>query len=49
MEFLGVAGVAAISVIAYLVGEAVKISPLENRYIPLICGVSGAILGAAAM
>ena len=49
MEFMGVAGVAAISVIAYLIGEAVKISPLENRYIPLICGVSGAILGAAAM
>ena len=29
MEYMGMAGVAAISVIAWLVGEAVKLSPLE--------------------
>ena len=49
MEFMGMAGVAAISVIAWLVGEAVKLSPIENRWIPVICGVCGAALGVAGM
>ena len=49
MEFMGVAGVAAIGVIAYLIGEAVKISPADNKYIPVICGTAGALLGVAAM
>jgi len=49
MEFLGMAGVAAISVIAWLVGEAVKLSPLEDRWIPVICGVCGAGLGILGM
>ena len=47
MEFMGVAGVAAIGVIAYLIGEAVKISPADNKYIPVICGTAGALLGVA--
>ena len=49
MEFMGMAGVAAISVIAWLVGEAVKLSPLQSRWIPVICGVCGAALGVAGM
>ena len=49
MEFMGMAGVAAIGVIAWLVGEAVKLSPIENRWIPVICGVCGAALGVVGM
>ena len=49
MEIMGMVGVAAISVIAYLIGEAVKISPLDNRYIPLVCGLAGAALGIVGM
>ena len=49
MDFMGMAGVAAISVIAWLVGEAVKLSPLDSKWIPLICGVSGAVLGVLGM
>ena len=49
MEFLGVAGVAAISVIAYEIGEIVKVTPLDNKWIPVICGVCGAALGVAGM
>ena len=49
MEFMGMAGVAAIGVIAWLIGEAVKLSPIENRWIPVICGVCGAALGVAGM
>ena len=49
MEFMGMAGVAAISVIAWLIGEAVKLSPLDSRWIPVICGAFGAVLGIAGM
>ena len=49
MEFMGMAAVTVISVICYLVGEAVKLSPLDNKWIPLVCGISGAALGVAAM
>ena len=51
MEFslFGIVGVGAISVICYLIGQAVKVSPLDDKYIPVICGISGAILGVVAM
>lgn len=48
MDF-GIAGVAAITVIAYLVGAVVKATPLDNKWIPIICGVAGGALGALAM
>lgn len=49
MEFVGIASVAAITVICYLVGEGVKLSPLDNKWIPVICGLAGACLGVAGM
>lgn len=49
MEFMGMAGVTAISVIAWLIGETVGLSPLENRWIPVICGAAGGLLGVAGM
>ena len=48
MDF-GIAGVAAITVIAYLIGSAVKATTLDNRWIPSICGTVGGILGILAM
>lgn len=48
MDF-GIAGVAAITVIAYLIGQAVKASALDNKWIPIICGAAGGVLGALAM
>lgn len=48
MDF-GIASFAAIIVIAYLVGQAVKLIPVvPNEAIPVICGLAGAILGAVA-
>lgn len=44
----GITGVAAITVICYLIGAAVKASSLDSKYIPVICGVVGAVLGAVA-
>lgn len=49
MEFLGIAGVAGITVICYLGGLCVKLSPLEDRYIPLLCGLLGGALGVASL
>ena len=49
MEYMGMAGVAVISVIAWLVGEAVKLSRIDNKWIPVICGVCGGVLGVAGM
>ena len=48
MDF-GIAGVAAITVIAYLIGSAVKATTLDNRWIPSICGTVGGFLGVLAM
>ena len=48
MDF-GIAGVAAITVIAYLIGSAVKATTLNNKWIPSICGTVGGILGILAM
>ena len=46
MDF-GIAGVAAITVICYLVGLMVKASPWNNdKYIPIACGLVGGVLGA---
>ena len=45
----GIASVAAITVICYLVGMGVKVSRLDSKYIPVICGVAGAELGVAGM
>ena len=49
MEFTAVAGVAGISVICYLVGLAVKLSPLGDKFIPLACGIFGGALGALGL
>lgn len=48
MDF-GIAGVAAITVIAYLIGAAIKATALDNKWIPIICGAAGGVLGALAM
>ena len=48
MDF-GIAGVAAITVIAYLVGLLVKATELANKWIPIICGLTGAVLGVVGM
>lgn len=49
MEF-GIASVAAITVVCYLVGLIVKASPWNNdKYIPIACGVVGGVLGVVGL
>jgi len=45
----GIAGVAAITVIAWLIGETVKNTGLDNKWIPVICGLCGGVLGMLGM
>lgn len=49
MKF-GIVSVAAITMIAYLIGMGCKASKaIKDEVIPVICGVSGAVLGIAAL
>lgn len=48
MDF-GIASVAAITVIAYVVGLIIKATPMDDKWIPIICGISGGIVGFVGM
>ncbi len=45
---LGIASVAAITAIAYLIGMAVKATGAADKWIPIICGAAGLVLGVVA-
>ena len=45
LDTFGIAGVAAITVICYLIGEGVKVSNLDSKFIPVIVGAAGGVLG----
>lgn len=49
MEGLGIASVAAITVICYLAAEAVKATALDNKWLPVLCGILGGVLGVLGM
>lgn len=48
MDF-GIAGVASITVLCYLIATAVKATPLNNKWLPVICMFCGGILGVVGM
>ena len=51
MEFQGFASVGAIVVIVYLIGELFRVivkADTVNKFIPVICGFSGLVLGIAS-
>lgn len=48
MDF-GIVSVAGITVICYLAAMAVKATEVDNKWLPVICGVVGAVLGVAGM
>ena len=49
ISVFGLGTVAAITVLCYLAGTGVKTTPLDNKYIPVICGGAGLVLGLAAL
>ena len=48
MDF-GIASVAGITVICYLIGQIVKAIGLPNKWVPCIVGLAGAALGVAGL
>lgn len=46
---IGIATVAVITALVYIIGLCVKATSLDNKWIPTICGVSGVILGILAL
>lgn len=48
MDF-GIASFAGIAVICFLIAQAVKATNLDNKWLPVICGAAGAVLGVAAL
>ena len=44
MDF-GFAPIMAITVICYLVALGIKATPLDNKWLPVICGILGGALG----
>lgn len=48
MDF-GIASVAAITVICYLAGVIAKATALDNKWIPVICGILGGVLGLVGL
>ena len=49
MDILGIAAIPVITIICYLIAEAVKATPLDNKWLPIICGALGGILGVLAL
>ena len=48
MEF-GMVNVVAITVIVYIMGQGIKATKLDNKWIPVLCGIAGMALGIAAL
>ena len=41
--------VASITVLCYLMAQALKASPLDSKWLPILCGLVGGILGLWGM
>lgn len=48
MDF-GIASVAGITVICYLVAQIGKATALNNKWLPILCGATGAVLGVVGL
>lgn len=49
MDILGIAAIPVIAVICYLIAEGIKATSLDNKWLPVICGFLGAVLGVVAL
>lgn len=48
MDF-GIANVVVITVLVYIIALGVKATKLDNKWIPMICGLTGIALGIVAL
>lgn len=49
MEFSGIGSVSAITVICYLIAQILKMTPLANKWLPILCGILGCVLGILSL
>jgi hypothetical protein len=49
MDFMGLTSVAVITVLCYLIAALIKTTALDNKWLPVICGVLGGILGVVGL
>lgn len=48
MDF-GITGIAAITVLCFLAAQGAKATAIDNKWLPVICGCLGGVLGVVAM
>ena len=48
MEVLGIVSIPAITIICFIVAEIVKNTTLDDKWLPVVCGVCGGALGVVA-
>lgn len=48
-NIFGIVTIPSIIIICYLLAQGVKATGIDNKYIPIICGVLGGILGVVGM
>lgn len=48
IDTLGIIAIPVITVIVFLIAEGVKATPIEDKWIPVICGFVGGCLGVVA-
>lgn len=48
MDF-GIVGVASITAVCYLIAQTVKATALDRKWLPVLCGCCGAVLGLVAL
>lgn len=49
MDILGIVAIPVITVICYGVAEVIKATALDNKWLPAICIILGAVLGVVAL
>ena len=49
MEILGIAGIPVITIICLLAVQGIKATTLDNKWLPVIAGSLGGVLGIVAM
>lgn len=48
MDF-GITGIAAITVLCFLAAQGAKATAIDNKWLPVICGALGGVLGVVGM
>lgn len=48
MDF-GITGIAAITVLCFLAAQGAKATSIDNKWLPVICGFLGGVLGIVGM